>query len=526
MTNPQHNFFRFLIAALMVQSCLGANWYVTPTANGSANGTDWSDSWCSTNIGWANISAGDTVWFAGGTYSYGDSSSLPVLTVSKSGTATSQILLTRPLTSDSTPTSAAGWNANYGTNVVMYGSGAAVLEWKLSGFVGSYVTLDGRTFSGTNAGWTFIANTNSLPDCVDIAVNGSSDQGGGVTNVTFANLEFVGLNYYLRPTDSGAGSAGATTAGEGIVAYPGYDSTRSVINLMFTNCAIHGFRQAFVENLDPKYVVRGVCFDHCYVWNNGAPVDSGGAEQHFEIFYLNSNGAYFCVRYCNIWDWTSEGDWDYATNRGPLYLYGTVFHDKGPNETSRDTAPFDDHTGSQTFPNSLDYIVNNTFYNAPYALFGKTNNFDISPSSVMENNLFISCTYEYKPTSPGTVSATPLGTWDYNYANTAILNPYSNGIDAHSINNSGTDPLLSPGVNGNFNIATNIGATYPRNAGIFVSNVTDSLLGTIDFSKDANGTSRAGLWSIGALEVTNNAVAAPVGVTITVGSITGKVTQP
>jgi hypothetical protein len=480
---------------LLAFSAPAANWYTTPSGAGSKTGTNWNNAWSCTNITWSSLSAGDTVWFAGGYYSYGDSSGAMFI-VNQSGTAANRIYLNRATTNDYACTNVAGWLPSYGTNIVMYGGNATMIQWAPAGFIGSYVTIDGRT----TRGWTLIVNTNSGSDGISIGEAGSSNQGGGVTNVVFANLDVIGLNYFTSPTD--CTQVPQSARGTGIFIYPGYSAGRSVVNTVFTNCYIHGHTQGFFTYADNKYVVSGVTFDHCQIYNNGA-----NTTNHLEIFYLTMDGP-LVIRYCNIWDWSSEGIWVFYTNQFPFYIYGNVFHDKGPHA---DANGIEDCSSTvQGVGGAMHYVVNNTIYNLSGATwYGKTNNAFLNKNSLFENNLFISCKQEYKTDNP---SQKPPGTWDYNYANNNILNVYGMSVDQHSLNNTRINPLVSPGVGGNFMIVSNIGALYPRNKGVVITNVVDPLLGIIDFSKDPNGNTRGadGAWDIGAYEYVSGVVVEPI----------------
>ncbi|MBI1936260.1 VCBS repeat-containing protein [Candidatus Woesearchaeota archaeon] len=106
------------------------NFYVRPKGNvyGSGNGLDWNNAWSDvTAINWNAVSAGDTIWIAGGSYG--------VLTIGKSGTAGNPIKIYRVRATDPVPTSAAGWSASYDSTVTMV---RVVSESR------SYWTLDGR----------------------------------------------------------------------------------------------------------------------------------------------------------------------------------------------------------------------------------------------------------------------------------------------------------------------------------------------------------------------------------------------
>jgi hypothetical protein len=481
---PKSTVLTFIFAQL-VFSASATNWYVTPTGGGSFSGINWNNAFAATNTAiTTGVSAGDTVWYAGGYYSYGDANTLPYITISNSGTAANWIYYKRATTGDTACTSAAGWTNSFDTNIIMYAGNNSLIYWKLP-IAGSYIWIDGRTWSG----WKLITNTNTYNGGVSID-DGQHD--GSVSNIVFANLELIGMNYWSNPTNAALCPAIGDSA---FSLYPGYNSTDWESLITITNCNIHGFFNTIFFG-GYKNRLSGLIIDHCKLYNSGATT-----ANHCEVFYNNAMAGPLVIRYCEVWDWSSEGIWNYYTNTSPVYIYGNVFHDKGPNS---DPNGVNDYDGTGVGP-ATHYCVNNTFFNLNNTLFGKTNGFVIGATSLFENNLFVNCTYEYKV---GTVTAVaPPGTWDYNYANTAILNRYSLGIDANSINNSGVNPLINPGIGGNFNIVSNIGSAYPRNKGIIINNVVDPVLGMIDFSKDPNGNTRGadGAWDIGAYEYTSAA---------------------
>src|SRR5690606_28488354 len=89
-----------------------ANWYVRPSASGSNSGTDWNNAWsaASLNSNMSRLSAGDTVWIAGGTYTTG-------LNFSKSGTPNDYIYFKAVLSTDATATSSPGWQSSFACDV-------------------------------------------------------------------------------------------------------------------------------------------------------------------------------------------------------------------------------------------------------------------------------------------------------------------------------------------------------------------------------------------------------------------------
>ena len=98
----------FLFSA---EVAFSANWYVVSGGAGSKTGANWSNAWDAGGISWSSISAGDTIWLAGGSYA-------STLAVGKSGVAGNSIQIKRVLSTDSVPTSAAGWSAAFDSQVI------------------------------------------------------------------------------------------------------------------------------------------------------------------------------------------------------------------------------------------------------------------------------------------------------------------------------------------------------------------------------------------------------------------------
>src|SRR5262245_14763343 len=134
-------FFSGVITILFTLSAGARDFYVRAGASGANNGSDWNNAWreCN-NIVWggAGVNAGDTVWIAGGTYT-------TTMTPGVSGNANAWVSIKRVLSSDPVPTSAAGWNSAYDSQVIIGGS-ADALDFNITGL--SYIIVDGRTDFG------------------------------------------------------------------------------------------------------------------------------------------------------------------------------------------------------------------------------------------------------------------------------------------------------------------------------------------------------------------------------------------
>jgi hypothetical protein len=86
---------RFLQCVLLFSwaagTSFGASWYLDPLASGANNGTSWADAWNNpTNIVWASVNPGDTVFVSGGSTSQIYTNSL-IAPNEKSGTAANWI---------------------------------------------------------------------------------------------------------------------------------------------------------------------------------------------------------------------------------------------------------------------------------------------------------------------------------------------------------------------------------------------------------------------------------------------------
>jgi hypothetical protein len=188
-------------------NCFANNFFVRAGAPGNNSGSDWNNAWTGwSSIKWASISAGDTVYVAGGRFS-------GTFQIGASGKAGSMITIQRVRSTDSAATSAAGWNAAFDSTVVLDTppSGAGI---RFNNAIGSYVTIDGRVPSGwvvrygDNSGGIFADGTpvsNIVLRYINIvgpgkitqkgdtrAINLTPEGGGPLSNVTIQYCEASG----------------------------------------------------------------------------------------------------------------------------------------------------------------------------------------------------------------------------------------------------------------------------------------------------------------------------------------------
>jgi Right handed beta helix region len=171
----KHQFplFPFILSTLLfLMHPLFANtWFVRSGATGASTGTDWLNAWPSFGaIRWSNVTEGDTIYVAGGRYSY--------FTTGKSGTASAPITIERVRTTDAPAVRAAGWNPAYDSQVIQsVPKGQAGIY--INQGIGSFLTVDGRI----DAGWQINISDNSSGVEIDQAA---------ATNVTLRHIRVNG----------------------------------------------------------------------------------------------------------------------------------------------------------------------------------------------------------------------------------------------------------------------------------------------------------------------------------------------
>lgn len=131
-----------VLSCCIWSSCaFAANWFVRPSG-GSGSGTSWTAAWNGfSSINWSSISAGDTIWVAGGTYTQ-------TLKPGKSGTSASRIYIRRARSDAAECTGATGWSSSYNVTIRQTGGNGI----SMGNF--NYITISGRTTaSGGGNGW-------------------------------------------------------------------------------------------------------------------------------------------------------------------------------------------------------------------------------------------------------------------------------------------------------------------------------------------------------------------------------------
>lgn len=159
-----------LSAFSLMPSAFAANWFCRTTAQGNGSGSSWSNArnLAGINAG-TNISGGDTVWIAGGSYG--------AFAPNKTGTSGAQYYYRRARTDSSDCTNAAGWSAAFDSTVVLTGISFDTDD--------AYCTISGRTVA-SGGGYGLKIDRSAFTSGMGINFTGGSD------NITIEYFEAVG----------------------------------------------------------------------------------------------------------------------------------------------------------------------------------------------------------------------------------------------------------------------------------------------------------------------------------------------
>jgi hypothetical protein len=336
-----YNLSRHLKTVVAIETLLfvgmahAANWYVEPSTQGSGNGTSWSNAWSMSklNASWSQVSPGDTVWLAGGTYN-------TALIVAKSGTAAAPITICRVTSANSVPVASPGWNSSFDSQVV--------INANLAGYTGgangsqidvpasSYIAINGNENSGSLSnnsrvyGILLISPTLG-GDAMEWGENYQSGATVAVTNLTLINIDLLG------PYRSESVPATSNTNG---LNFAPYNSTRT--NLLVHDCRIQGYSENIRENN-----FTGCVYEYNWIGNTA---NDGTAHEDVCLTYPGANETW---RYNVITNSPNDGiifDPGGYTN---WYFYGNVYAN-----SYNELINFNGASG--TSPYSY-YIYNNVF---------------------------------------------------------------------------------------------------------------------------------------------------------------------
>ena len=303
-----------LIALSSLQG-LAANYYVRAGASGSANGSDWNNAWANvTQINWNNIHPGDNIWMAGGSYG--------TLLIGASGATNQPIYIARVRTTNSVPTSAAGWNASYDTQVVLTGYHN----------YGSYnwITLDGQV------PYTGILVTNTSLTGVYLMDNASSSASYDCHAKTWISAALA-LPPRRNPAKHGVTIPAAT---------PLAIISVTVSFITRRRCSRPSDRTISWSSIASFYSNLTGCTTSCYHPN----------------VWQTLGGVKVTMRYCDVYNWQAEGIMmDFVSSSDSpnvnWYIYDNVWHDAIGGQSGGSARIVE----AQYKANGPVYLFNNTF---------------------------------------------------------------------------------------------------------------------------------------------------------------------
>lgn len=267
------------------------NYYVRPDGGtyGSGDGSNWSNAFSGfAGIAWASISAGDTIWVAGGTYTQ-------ALVPAKTGASGARIYIRRARTDSTECTGTTGWNASFASTVTQTSSTGISLNGDYN-----YITISGRTTAeGGTYGWVYDRSSDTTGVGVSITSTGADynlvefiEFKGGGTGVSATGI-YRGLNLSV-----GSGTATYNT---------------------FSRCKIHGWATGVMCS-GTNYTI----FEHLDIYDN--TVANVSSYHNNGIYLAGVNGV--TIRYCKIHGHNGQGTFFGLYGAfDDIKIYGNVYYD-------------------------------------------------------------------------------------------------------------------------------------------------------------------------------------------------------
>lgn len=353
---------KWFVLLFLVAPAFAANWYVLKGASGTNAGTSWTNAWTEFNqVNFSSVACGDTIWLGGGTYT-------TAMSVSKTCSSGSQLMISSVLSTDATPTSAPGYTTAV-LNQVIGSSGGIDVQ-------GAYITVNGRKGTvGTEGTFGIVLQCSSGNSCGPMTIGSSVNS----SNITITEIEVYG-----PPCVTSGGSGEGSCTGDTHAIDHG---SNSVTNLTIDHTWLHRFaeiirpyqwtnwvvqysdldttRQTPDEHEDIVYAANpsSGTMDNNVIWgspNDGIFFDFGGNSLTFyRNVYYNSGGAFITfksgftngavVMYNNTFSSdTTFGDFTCPSNCPWIDWTGT------PSSVAMENNIFD-HVGFSGSPGSGDY---------------------------------------------------------------------------------------------------------------------------------------------------------------------------
>ena len=424
----------FLLATL-VMNASAANWYVRTNSVGGNTGVDWNNAWSPASVAWATVNVGDTLWCAGGNYS-------SPFQVGTNGTPSQPISIRRVRSTDTAPTSAAGWNAAFDSQVVLASQNNLYATGNQS--VGNNIIFDGRIWQGM----VVYFDTNTAPAfsmCPNSGTTASLQ-----SNTIIRYVEMYGPTNLISKV---AGQYGNIKEADAVRGDSGV-STEYILNLTLDHCWIHNTD----ELLHFKFVY-GLNRSNCFFGDITYTGSSSDAHPDFEYY---GGGCGSTLAMWNIFSncagdgfFHSNGTYTNETFTGNLFVNWNQYE-------------FYYYPGAVQGPLTF---INNTCASYGTAWGGAYGGFiggGGSPltNSVVENNIFdISAAFG----GQGSTGSFAQGTEDYNYYVTGT----TIGSGAHDL--TGARPFVGGTNATSFQITTNF--TCYNSGAVFGSPTNTDMLG-------------------------------------------------
>jgi len=419
----------------------GENLYVTPSGAGGTSGTNWSNAFAGFgDVVWGSgvgqLSAGDTLWVAGGSSQY-----TTALELKGSGTAGFPIYIKRVRATNTEPAAAAGWSSAYDDTVTI-ASGTALNIWvesEATNGPGHYVVVDGQITDGIKI----------RP--VDTSLSSAISIGGqGYFGSTFRYLGIYGPS-----SNAVEGSKTWTNDVRGLRLY-GYTSTSWDSGDVYPSDIVF-------EKMTFSGVVTAAALAYCQritmQSNDWHTIESVVGDPHGNIVYC-SRVIDFTFRHNEVHDsmfavglfFTYFGNGNVQSSN--VHIYGNLF---------RDTTQASDRcieVRTQSTNEGPFYIYNNTFVNVKQGI-NINSPLNTNAPSFIRNNLFVNV-------ASGEINlygTEPNLTTNNNY--TATSAGYTNFVSSGTTNILSApyawqyvrDLRLAAGA-APINLGTNLGTTY------------------------------------------------------------------
>jgi hypothetical protein len=381
---------RVLRAAILIgvifsgTSAFAASWYVSKGASGSNNGTSWTNAWNEINqINFSTVACGDTIWLAGGSYTTG-------ATINKSCSSGAQLYIRRVLSTDSVPTSAAGWNPSFDSQVLITNGSLSIR--------GSYWTLDGRVGDAASG----------VPYGIKmVATSGMTQIGGyGGSSNTMDQVSLIHIEIQGAPC--------VNTGNCSDNAWP--------LNLLQDNQNVTNFYLGYYYIHQAQEMIRAKNWTNVVIEHGYLSGDRNDGLGHEDVIYASDPNNNVTFRFNRVWDSPNDGIWwdNGAVNNlyfydniiyhvggwamgfprcttacGPMYIYNNIFENDG---TYGDYQPgfIGGNSGSQLKAGTE--WANNIFYEIGINTF-PSSQFDYN---AFDQNVSMSCAgcFSFAPGSP------------------------------------------------------------------------------------------------------------------------------